>query len=314
VLVVQTDTIGIAPPACLTLQAYEQIRETAPPPCQVASDEFSTVLTAGGIRSFDVPWHSHDCLMLLLPCCGAINFRDETRRSGTWISEERFIAVPKGHIHAGQSDNAPHVVLYLTDAMIARIEDEHGPFQHLPRKLKLSSSYAVTPEIRALRDLCRTATARDRLTKASRNHIVSALVLRLMSQIDASAALTSGGNCSHADGLVAEICAFLEAHLTNEVSLDEIAETFRFSRRHTTRLFRRCTGSTIAEYHEKLRIRAACELLSETTLPVGEIAARVGFESGSALAKATKRVLGKSPTQLRGEPISSRRPSWIMSS
>ena len=41
------------------------------------------------------------------------------------------------------------------------------------------------------------------------------------------------------------------------------------------------------------------EMLIETTLQVGEIAWRVGFESGSALARAMRRSTGRSPSEMR---------------
>ena len=47
------------------------------------------------------------------------------------------------------------------------------------------------------------------------------------------------------------------------------------------------------------RIRMAEEMLIETTLQVGEIAWRVGFESGSALARAMRRITGRSPSEMR---------------
>jgi transcriptional regulator GlxA family with amidase domain len=40
-------------------------------------------------------------------------------------------------------------------------------------------------------------------------------------------------------------------------------------------------------------------LLTETDLPVGEIAFRVGFESGTALARAMRRVCGETPSEVR---------------
>ena len=66
-----------------------------------------------------------------------------------------------------------------------------------------------------------------------------------------------------------------------------------------TRLFRELTGSSIGEFQQKVRLEAACELLNTTDLPIGEIAFRVGFDSGAALAHAMRRESGRSPSEIR---------------
>ena len=78
-----------------------------------------------------------------------------------------------------------------------------------------------------------------------------------------------------------------------------LADRFGISRRHITRLFREGTGPSIAEFQPGVRLEQAERLLCETGLPVGEIAFRVGFESGAALARAMRRVLGRSPSEIR---------------
>jgi transcriptional regulator GlxA family with amidase domain len=54
------------------------------------------------------------------------------------------------------------------------------------------------------------------------------------------------------------------------------------------------------EYRRRARILAAASLLNDTRLPVGAIAAEVGFESQSAFAKAFRGVTGKTPRAFRG--------------
>jgi len=61
---------------------------------------------------------------------------------------------------------------------------------------------------------------------------------------------------------------------------------------------------SIGDYRNRQRIETARRLLTESALSVGEIAWRTGFESGSALARAMRRMLGVSPGALRGSPSS----------
>jgi transcriptional regulator GlxA family with amidase domain len=103
----------------------------------------------------------------------------------------------------------------------------------------------------------------------------------------------------HGAALVQEIQAFIADRAVQDISLDLVAERFGTSRRHITRLFRERTGLSIAEFHHSTRIALARRMLTDTDLPVGEIAFRVGFESGSALSRAMRRADGNSPSGIR---------------
>jgi AraC-like DNA-binding protein len=240
--------------------------------------------------------------MILLPSRGALDFRDETRRSGIWLSEEQLVVVPKSQAHethGSRQGSHNHLALYLTDELLARIETQVGTLDRLRRQIARPSIFAGTPEIRTLQSLCCAGDVSDAVTRASRAHLVTALFLQVLSQIERTDPLPSSSGGNHGYAVIAEMRLFIEAHLAENLSLDVISETFGLSRRHTTRLFRQWTGYSIAEYQERLRIGAARKLLWETTLPVGEIAWRVGLESGSALARAMKRVAGQSPSDVR---------------
>lgn len=297
------------------LRSFDVIRSTAPTSRLIAGDADHAVLTGGGM-SYRAPWHWHDCLMILLPKRGAIGFKDETRRSGLWLTRERYIAVPGSWAHETEATRGghAHVALYLTDRVLARMESQLGSFARLRRRMTKPSAFAVTPEIQTLQHLC-CGDAHDRAAETARQHLAAALLVHLLGQIERSEPLSTASRDSYGDLVVAEISSFIAMRVAEDVPLDEIADAVGLSRRHTTRLFRQRTGLSIVEYHERQRIEMARTLLIETTLPVGEIAWRVGFESGSALARAMRRVIGLSPSGVRGgnggsaEPTLRQRPS-----
>lgn len=238
--------------------------------------------------------------MILLPSKGAIDFKQETRRS--WLSEERFIVVPKLHPHetkGPERNNHSHLAFYLTDELITRIEAQVGTFNRLRREIKRPSIFAATPEIRTLQCLCGGGDQIDSALRASRAYLANALLLQILSQIEQTDPLADSSSCNHGHAVIADICAFIRIHFADDLSLDGISETFGLSRRHMTRLFRQWTGYSIAQYQQRVRVEAACELLTETTLSVGEIAWRVGFDSGTVLARAMRREMGKSPRDVR---------------
>jgi transcriptional regulator GlxA family with amidase domain len=99
--------------------------------------------------------------------------------------------------------------------------------------------------------------------------------------------------------LINEIKDLIAINVEKDLPLDHIANRFGISRRHMTRLFREITGFSIGSFQQLKRVEVARQLLADTDLPVGEIAFRVGLESGSALSRAMRRIDGRSPTNVR---------------
>ena len=282
------------------LRSCDEIRSGAPDFHLISSGAGHVVVSGGG-ASYRTQWHWHDCLMILLPSKGVIDFNHETLRS--WLSEERFIVVPKMQAHetqGSQRDSHSHLALYLTDDLLARMEIQVGTFTRLRREIKRPTIFAASPEIRTLQYLCSAGDPRVPTIRAARAHLASALLLQILGQIEHTDPLPDPSSCNHGHAVIADICSFIRMHLAEDLPLDAISDTFGLSRRHMTRLFREWTGYSIAHYQQKLRIEAAQDLLRETTLPVGEIAWRVGFDSGTVLARAMRREVGKSPRDLRG--------------
>lgn len=93
--------------------------------------------------------------------------------------------------------------------------------------------------------------------------------------------------------------AFMAAHLSENLSIDDVADAAALSRYHFSRLFRKETGFAPYEYLMQLRFRHAKQLLSDTGLSVEEIAARCGFCSASNLIRAFRQDTGMTPHQFR---------------
>lgn len=93
--------------------------------------------------------------------------------------------------------------------------------------------------------------------------------------------------------------AFISSHFSENLSIDDIANTAALSRYHFSRLFRKETGFAPYEYLMQLRFRHAKQLLSDTDLSVEEIASRCGFCSASNLIRAFRQDTGMTPHQFR---------------
>lgn len=93
---------------------------------------------------------------------------------------------------------------------------------------------------------------------------------------------------------------FIGAHLTDNPSLDDIAQAANFSKFHFHRLFQAHVGETVLEFTRRLRLeKAASQLHFDRDKDITSIALDCGFSSSQNFAKAFKKHFGVSPTVYR---------------
>jgi AraC family transcriptional regulator len=95
------------------------------------------------------------------------------------------------------------------------------------------------------------------------------------------------------------ITEYINAHLTEDISLADLAKQVKLSQSHFSSLFRKSTGLSPYRFLIKQRVNRAKELLLMGDLPIIDIAIAVGFYDQSHLTRHMRRLLGVSPRQLR---------------
>jgi len=88
---------------------------------------------------------------------------------------------------------------------------------------------------------------------------------------------------------------FILAHLTQNLSLEMLAQQVGFSPYHFARLFRRTTGESPHQFVLRQRLEAAKHLLKETDLPLTQVALSAGFPNQSHFTQAFKHRIGCTP-------------------
>lgn len=277
------------------LRSFEQVSHPSDANLLISADRESATLSVGG--AYSMPWHWHDCLMFILPSRGTVELKHEDRRDGTWLSQDRFAVIPSSRAHetrAGIGGHS-HVAVYVTGDSLRKFHNEIGSLTEFHRRTRNTVLVERSPALRALQELAIRKDNGPYGSSAIRRAFSSALVLQCIADVMEGNLLTSASHQDHGLALVEDIKGYLIEHADQDVPLDILGEHFRISRRHITRLFRERTGHSIGEFQLQIRLKRARELLTETDLPVGEIAFRVGFESGAALARAMRRESGHSP-------------------
>lgn len=99
--------------------------------------------------------------------------------------------------------------------------------------------------------------------------------------------------------LIARALAHVETHLAQPLDAGGLADQAAMSRHHFHRVFHAHLGLSVGEYITWRRLQRACALLASGHEPVADIAWAVGYESAQALAKAMRRELDATPTQVR---------------
>lgn len=83
------------------------------------------------------------------------------------------------------------------------------------------------------------------------------------------------------------------------IRVSDIADYLGFTRSYFTSLFKKRTGQSPQDYLMQYRLNVACQQLTETALPVQEIAAQVGYENQMTFSKMFRKAYGISPTEYR---------------
>jgi AraC family transcriptional regulator len=99
--------------------------------------------------------------------------------------------------------------------------------------------------------------------------------------------------------LMRRVQAYVDAHLANEISLQDLADLACMSAGHFLRGFRVACGTTPYHYVLEQRLQRARSLLRGTAQPVSRIAVECGFKTLSHLSTKFHGRFGISPTQFR---------------
>lgn len=96
---------------------------------------------------------------------------------------------------------------------------------------------------------------------------------------------------------VRQVKAYIEQHLTERLSRDELAEKVFLSPDYLTRIFRRETGSSLMGYITEKKVEYAKQLLADH--PVSEVAQILGYDNFGYFSEIFKRKTGIPPSEFR---------------
>ncbi len=96
-----------------------------------------------------------------------------------------------------------------------------------------------------------------------------------------------------------QMLQFIEAHYTEDLTLDQIAESASLSGSACLRCFRQALNTSPIQYVKQLRMEKAAQLLLTTSRKVGDIALECGFSDLSYFTRAFREEKGITPLSFR---------------
>lgn len=108
-------------------------------------------------------------------------------------------------------------------------------------------------------------------------------------------------NYSMADysSVIAKCLNYIDFNLSEELSLNFFAEKFSINASSLSKKFKSETGLTLTDYINQKRVDRSMLLLATTRLPIGEIAAQVGYLNENYYSRIFKKLRGVTPREYR---------------
>ena len=98
--------------------------------------------------------------------------------------------------------------------------------------------------------------------------------------------------------LVEQVTGYIETHLSQEITVEEVAEAVHMSKYHFLRKFKEITGMTVHNFIVNKRIISACQAMAEGK-NITESWQQTGFADYSSFLRNFRKIYGISPKEYR---------------
>lgn len=185
---------------------------------------------------------------------------------------------------------------------------------HIPRSLfegLVQSSFGWQPDFRfAFHDEFASSCIQVLLDEARSNQsrfpythaVVRALIIHLTEKYRenrAESAVNPAAPDQHSAYKLDRMIDFIDARLSEHLTLDRLAQRVGVSRAHFARRFRDLTGMSPHQYLMNRRVEKAKKLLKETSISLANIALEVGFSNQAHFSAAFHAMTGLTPSHYR---------------
>ena len=109
------------------------------------------------------------------------------------------------------------------------------------------------------------------------------------------------GQKNHSDEAIKKAQEYIEMHIQERISVDELADHVAVGRRSFERRFKLATNNTVLEYIHRVKIEAAKRSFETSRKNINEVMFDVGYTDTKAFRSAFKKVTGLTPIEYRNK-------------
>lgn len=221
--------------------------------------------------------HKHDCIELIYFLYG--NARVITGQTSVQASFYDMIVYPKGMLHTEslQFDHHQEIICLWVDVPglefsdILRVQDKDARLKwlleniHTEYKGRTPNRFLIEHYVKSVMLLI----GRHVFEKRTESDMVSRVIL------------------------------YMQDHLTEQISVQQLADMVYVSKSYLSRAFKQKTGVTMMEYLNTLRMEAAKIMLAASGMNTEEIACQTGYHSAKFFYRAFRAYTGMSTREFR---------------
>lgn len=248
-----------------------------------------------GVRT---EYHYHEFCKLLLLVSGTGSYWIEGRQYA--LQPGDIVLVGNDTVHRPEFEpGRPYerIIIYISPEFLRRASTQDCD---LLSCFSGEKTHVLRPEKGGAQLLTIARELERELSGADYGRLVlsNGLLLRLLVQIGRELRredLPKTGPAKPQDPRVQAVMAYIDEHLTEDLSVEQIAEHCFMSKYHMMRLFRGDTGSSVYGYIIQRRLQLARELIGQG-LSATESCFRCGFGSYSSFTRTYGKYFGTTPT------------------
>lgn len=227
-----------------------------------------------------------------------LEWKIDGRRKAELFSEGDAIVNPVGLFVAPRwSAEVELLLLAIDPALVHQVAEE----MNRPGRVELIPRFQFRDEL--VRQLARSLIAEfeqdltpDQVYVESLTHT---LIAHLIRKYSVAGIKLPSASCGLPPRKLARVIEYINDHLGESLSLEVIAKVADISPSYFLTLFKQSTGLAPHQYVITQRIEQAKALLTQTRMPIAEIASRAGFADQSHLTRLMRRHTGLTPKILR---------------
>ena len=260
-------------------------------------EDFRLFHLRGAIEE-SVDWHYHTFHKIIEFLGGESGYGVEGKQY--LLQPGDLVLVPQGCIHRPEAEpNAPYErrILYLSPEFLRRAGgscDLAACFDRAREEFR----FVVHPTDGTGNAQLAALEHAEREEAFGRELLAQSLLFQFLIGLNRAMAddLLQYAKPAAYDQKIESILRYLSAHLTEPVSIDDLAEHFYISKYHMMRQFRAQTGYTIHGYLTGKRLMRARAMIAAGT-PVLQASEESGFGDYSAFLRAYRKQFGAAPNQ-----------------